>query len=461
MKSIMPGYHACQLIAIAEGGIKKSGFDANSPTVLNNNLDTNCKVILDDRELWAKFQELVNEMIVTKNGRRMFPVVKVNISNLDPEAMYSVLLEFVQIDHEGRCRYIEGRWMASGKAERSPAATVYVHHESPNFGNHWMKDPVTFAKLKLSNKKADPSMIMLNSLHKYEARIHIIRVGSEERSIRTFSFPETQFIAVTAYQNPEVTSLKIKHNPFAKAFLDSKDRSSGHELSENHNQCGLQQYSQLYLSSQHSPQMFTPHRVPLVPAARPSLAMKHEPHSHRQTPYPQPGKRVSTDGSPSSPVQHHQLPSSNYPSTISTSNWLFGPSHGHWPGTPPTPEGGIHTWAPHLYPTSMYDTASQSGYYFYQNQLLQPAGQTGFHQQQQFQVSSGYPSPAGDFTYPSYQQPYRNEYYPHYSGRYTTSPHEDSSTNDSQFVPKLESDSFSNHSSPQSGDWGSQSIEGL
>ena len=49
---------------------------------------------------------------------------------------------------------------------------------------------------------------MLNSLHKYQPRIHIIRVGAPEgeRTISTHSFPETQFIAVTAYQNEEVSN---------------------------------------------------------------------------------------------------------------------------------------------------------------------------------------------------------------------------------------------------------------
>ena len=45
---------------------------------------------------------------------------------------------------------------------------------------------------------------MLNSLHKYEARVHIVRVGTDERRGLSYAFPETQFIAVTAYQNPEV-----------------------------------------------------------------------------------------------------------------------------------------------------------------------------------------------------------------------------------------------------------------
>ena len=53
------------------------------------------------------------------------------------------------------------------------------------------------------------TQIMLNSLHKYEARVHIVRVGTDERRILTYAFPETQFIAVTAYQNPEVNHLFI------------------------------------------------------------------------------------------------------------------------------------------------------------------------------------------------------------------------------------------------------------
>lgn len=52
---------------------------------------------------------------------------------------------------------------------------------------------------------------MLNSLHKYEPRIHIVRVGGPQRMITTHSFPETQFIAVTAYQNEEVMSFPFLH----------------------------------------------------------------------------------------------------------------------------------------------------------------------------------------------------------------------------------------------------------
>lgn len=67
-----------------------------------------------------------------------------------------------------------------------------------------MKEPVSFAKVKLTNKTNGSGQIMLNSLHKYEPRVHLVRVGSEQRRLLTYPFPETQFIAVTAYQNEEV-----------------------------------------------------------------------------------------------------------------------------------------------------------------------------------------------------------------------------------------------------------------
>ena len=60
--------------------------------------------------------------------------------------------------------------------------------------------------------------IMLNSLHKYEARVHIVRVGTDERRVLSYAFPETQFIAVTAYQNPEVSLATTKFETTERAF---------------------------------------------------------------------------------------------------------------------------------------------------------------------------------------------------------------------------------------------------
>lgn len=71
--------------------------------------------------------------------------------------------------------------------------------------------------------------IVLNSMHRYQPRIHIIKwrehagpvTDLEQEQYRTFIFPETVFTAVTAYQNQLITKLKIDSNPFAKGFRDS------------------------------------------------------------------------------------------------------------------------------------------------------------------------------------------------------------------------------------------------
>ena len=48
------------------------------------------KVTLYSRDLWAKFHKSTTEMIITNVGRRMFPVVKIRVSNLEPDAKYKV-----------------------------------------------------------------------------------------------------------------------------------------------------------------------------------------------------------------------------------------------------------------------------------------------------------------------------------------------------------------------------------
>nr|BAA92187.1 brachyury [Ciona savignyi] len=191
----------------------------------NTNESSCVKMSLVDQNLWSRFHAFVNEMIVTKNGRRMFPVLKTTISGLDPTAMYSVMLDFVAVDNN-RWKYVNGEWVPGGKPEPHVTSCAYIHPDSPNFGSHWMKQPVGFSRVKLTNKATgNAQQIMLNSLHKYEPRIHIMKVGGAESQqiVATHSFAETRFIAVTAYQNEDVTSLKIKYNPFAKAFLDAKE----------------------------------------------------------------------------------------------------------------------------------------------------------------------------------------------------------------------------------------------
>ncbi|CAL1611583.1 unnamed protein product [Knipowitschia caucasica] len=89
---------------------------------------------------------------------------------------------------------------------------------------------VSFEKVKLTNNELDQhGHIILNSMHKYQPRVHIIKKKEHTASLlnlkseefRTFVFVETVFTAVTAYQNQLITKLKIDSNPFAKGFRDS------------------------------------------------------------------------------------------------------------------------------------------------------------------------------------------------------------------------------------------------
>ncbi|XP_075437770.1 LOW QUALITY PROTEIN: T-box transcription factor TBX21-like [Ascaphus truei] len=182
------------------------------------------QVTLTNYPLWGKFHKHQTEMIVTKQGRRMFPFLSFRVSGLDPMSEYKIHVDVLLAD-QNHWRYQGGKWVQCGKAEGSmPGNRSYQHPDSPNTGAHWMRQEVVFTKLKLTNNKGASNnvtqMVTLQSLHKYQPRLHITRVPDPECDAHTLTFPETQFIAVTAYQNADITQLKIDHNPFAKGFRD-------------------------------------------------------------------------------------------------------------------------------------------------------------------------------------------------------------------------------------------------
>nr|DBA22376.1 TPA: hypothetical protein GDO54_013408 [Pyxicephalus adspersus] len=195
------------------------------------------QVTLANHHLWNKFHKHHTEMIITKQGRRMFPFLSYRVLGLDPLAQYTLQVEIILAD-QNQWRFQGGKWIQCGKAEGNmPGNRVYQHPDSPNTGAHWMRQEVAFSKLKLTNNKGASSnmtqMVVLQSLHKYQPRLHVTPVtesGVAESHSHTFTFPETQFIAVTAYQNAEITQLKIDHNPFAKGFRDHCDAQAGSEI---------------------------------------------------------------------------------------------------------------------------------------------------------------------------------------------------------------------------------------
>ncbi|XP_015240489.1 PREDICTED: T-box transcription factor TBX4-like [Cyprinodon variegatus] len=189
----------------------------------------NIKVVLHERELWKRFHEAGTEMIITKAGRRMFPSYKAKVSGMNPKTKYILLIDVVPAD-DHRYKFSENKWMVAGKAEPAMPGRLYVHPDSPATGAHWMRQLVSFQKLKLTNNHLDPfGHIILNSMHKYQPRLHIVKAdennafGSKNTAYCTHVFHETTFISVTSYQNHKITQLKIENNPFAKGFRGSEE----------------------------------------------------------------------------------------------------------------------------------------------------------------------------------------------------------------------------------------------
>lgn len=82
--------------------------------------------------------------------RRMFPVYTVNVRGLNPNAMYSVYLDF-EVVGPHRWKFVNRKWVTGGRAD-PPIQSRYKHPDSPNYGSHWMSKLIQFSKIKLTNK---------------------------------------------------------------------------------------------------------------------------------------------------------------------------------------------------------------------------------------------------------------------------------------------------------------------
>lgn len=153
----------------------------------------------------------------------MFPNLQYQITGLNPDLKYNVFVDIILADSNS-WKFQGGKWVPCGPANcqpnssssssssptstRSSPTRIYLHPDSPNTGAHWMKNEIAFSKVKLTNNKDSPdAQMLLNSMHKYLPRLHVV-LENDNKSVKTFSFPETQFIAVTAYQNTDVNFIR-------------------------------------------------------------------------------------------------------------------------------------------------------------------------------------------------------------------------------------------------------------
>lgn len=118
--------------------------------------------------------------------RRMFPSVRVKVRNLDPCQQYYIAMDVMPVDSKRyRCeikikwrktsrfsccfthphthaplprRYVyhSSQWMVAGNTDHSCISPrLYVHPDSPCAGEMWMRQVISFDRVKLTNNEMD------------------------------------------------------------------------------------------------------------------------------------------------------------------------------------------------------------------------------------------------------------------------------------------------------------------
>lgn len=83
----------------------------------------------------------------------MFPPIKVELFDLNPNSHYVLLMDMAPVD-KYRYKYQTSSWVRCFEEECSPTR-LYVHPDSPALGSHWMNSVINFYKLKLTNNQLD------------------------------------------------------------------------------------------------------------------------------------------------------------------------------------------------------------------------------------------------------------------------------------------------------------------
>lgn len=192
------------------------------------------KVTLDNNNMWNEFYRCRTEMILTKQGSRMFPYCRFHISGLQPSKKYALIMDIIRVDNS-QYKWNGKSWQVAGKAVGELKSQLFAHPDSPSTGQHWMQNPVSFYKLKLTSNMSDQDgNFVLHPMSRYMPRLHVVQTDRAAKDtklsgpdVATFTFLQTEFIAVTTYQNSQFSQLKVDYNPFAKGLREDGSSSWG------------------------------------------------------------------------------------------------------------------------------------------------------------------------------------------------------------------------------------------
>eukprot|EP00062_Callorhinchus_milii_P016351 gi/632967706/ref/XP_007900125.1/ PREDICTED: T-box protein VegT-A-like [Callorhinchus milii] len=185
------------------------------------------RLVKENQLLWSKFHSVGTEMIVTGRGRCLFPSIVVSLHGLDPEKMYTLVVDIESSSHQRYTYTKERGWFPSAPARQQQSSGVYIHPDTPALGAELNEKPVAFKLLKIctANGSESRGMIPLTPMHKYTPRIHLIQ-NDKELNCPSFtwaySFLEMEFIAVGHYHSTKMKRMKIEYNPYAKGTHGGK-----------------------------------------------------------------------------------------------------------------------------------------------------------------------------------------------------------------------------------------------
>lgn len=243
---------------------------------------------LVENQLWSEFHSLDNEMIITKHGRCMFPLLRFlfNLSAGEKDEFICIGITIFRIDGL-RWKYKNGKWMNNGyernfhpnekccetpivndlsDAQQTIKNTIRIYEPHKNAIKLAEHREISFARVKLTNQalhhsdepniKREEAIEMehvfpLKSFCRYQPVLIWCKAIRRDKNllwhmknfpenIQFVSFDCTRFYAVTHYQNMKITNLKKAYNPHAKGFLinenthiDREEKIKQQEQKEN------------------------------------------------------------------------------------------------------------------------------------------------------------------------------------------------------------------------------------
>ncbi|PIC54589.1 hypothetical protein B9Z55_003780 [Caenorhabditis nigoni] len=186
------------------------------------------KLKLANEELWQKFPQPMEMLILMKTGKKLFPTLEYSVDGLDKDALYEVELHMERANNN-RYNYSKIKWLESESDLPNTPTEKVKHSNGILTGEQWMADSICFESVRLTNDPnlKSPNHICVQSMHKWRPVVTIRKISTEnaeEGFEKEFRLEETCFIAVTIYHNRDLVYLKLANNLTAAAYREQTRR---------------------------------------------------------------------------------------------------------------------------------------------------------------------------------------------------------------------------------------------